>query len=80
MRTGLILDRQHGNVVLEGVRDPGVLASDVADALVLVPILRKQSDFPARSVKLAHSRIGQRFVDDIVKEGVVPGREQSDPW
>jgi hypothetical protein len=80
MRTGLILDRQHGDVVLERVRHPGVLASDVADTLVLVPILRKQSDFPARSDRLAYSRIGQRFVDDIVKEGVVPGRGQSDRW
>ena len=35
----LVLLGKHGNVVLEGVRDPFVLATDVGDTLVAVPVI-----------------------------------------
>jgi hypothetical protein len=46
---------EHGDVVLEGVRDPEVLAADVGDALVLVPVFFG----------------GEGFVDAVVKILVV---------
>jgi hypothetical protein len=51
----LVLGRQHGDVVLEGVWHPEVLAADIADALVGVPILV----------------IWERFIDAIVEVLVV---------
>ena len=51
----LVLLRQHGDVVLEGVRDPEALVADVGDTLVLVPV----------------GLLGERLVDAVVEVLVV---------
>jgi hypothetical protein len=47
----LLLLRKHGNIVLEGVRDPKTLVVDIGDALMLVPVVW----------------LGESLLDNIVK-------------
>lgn len=51
----LLLLGQHGNVILEGIRNPASMVADVGDTLVLVPV----------------GGVGQGFIEAIVEVFVV---------